>query len=157
MKVLAFLQNAYARDEEAARLLEAAFADRDPKMVAAMQRRRKAGLFAGRNYTGRLIARTFGEDVAYRIWWENTTPRWGWESSHKFPADLAHMRALIDTHKPDVILAFGAQARDALARLAVHGLHGAVVIFGPHPASRSPEKYAGLREMAVKLAEISAR
>lgn len=155
--ILAFLQNAYTRDEETARQLEAMFAD--PNLVGRMQYMRKQGLFEGQNYTGLLIKRIFGEQVCDAIWWENASPRWGWLSKHKFPADLDHIRKLVEEHRPSVVLTFGKPASEALTDLKQQldsPLKFTTLISGPHPAARDPKKYELLRRMNARLLEAAA-
>jgi hypothetical protein len=157
MSVLAFLQNAYTRDEETARKLEVLFGD--PSITGRTQYLRKQGLFEGRNYTGLTIQRVFGAKVCDAIWWENASPRWGWLSKHKFPADMAHIRRLCEEHRPSIVLTFGKVASDALADLKHQfdsPLQIATIISGPHPAARDPKKYEMLRAMNAQLNEIAA-
>lgn len=154
MSVLAFLQNAYTSSAESAAKLEKSF--EDPNIAGFMQRLRKDGLFDGQNYTGLTIKRIFGEKVCDAIWWENASPQWGWESKHKFPADMDHIRRLCKEHNPSVVLTFGAVARDALLDLKLQldsPLEFAVIISGPHPACRQPDKFEQLRRMNAKLLE----
>lgn len=154
--VLAFLQNAYTRDEETAKRLEADFAN--PRLTGRMQFIRKCGLFDGRNYTGLTIKRIFGEKVCDAIWWENASPRWGWRSDHKFPADMDHIARLCEDKRPQIVLTFGRIATDALADLKGQfdsPLRFTDIIAGPHPAARDAQKWQKLRDMNARLIDLA--
>jgi hypothetical protein len=136
---LAFLQNAYTSSEEAAKDIESMYAldgvppDSDfDYLERALQRFRCRGLFGGRNQTGLRILKAFGAADINSIWFENASPKWGWLSTHKFPADHDHMRARIELVKPRVILTFGLYATHAMHQIAGDWKH----IEGPHPAAR---------------------
>lgn len=62
---------------------------------------------------------------------ENTTPIVGDTASSKVPPDQKYMQEIIDRRKPDLIVAAGAQAIEAVDRI----WQGAA-IYVPHPACR---------------------
>lgn len=71
-------------------------------------------------------------------------------SSGAFPADLDHIRGLLTEVRPDVVLAFGTVARDAMLRIGYAG----ELIIGPHPTARGAATVPELRRMARELARV---
>ena len=135
-KILAFLQNQWFREPE--------------KVKAIMERNPgKRNWFIGTYLfmgclTGRRLEAALGEDLCNEIIWEEVSPEIGGKSSSAFPADLPHIRRAIEQHKPDVILAFGKIAKDALQCMGIKA------IFGPHPAARFGA-VQGLEQVAADL------
>jgi hypothetical protein len=128
MKILAFLQNQWFRDPVRVR----AIYDRNPELRNELIRR---FLFGG-CLTGRRLLTALGEDLCRQhITWEEISPEIGGHSSSKFPADLDHITAAIRKFDPDLILAFGSIAQDALKRTT--SVRPRTIIFGPHPAART--------------------
>jgi len=58
-------------------------------------------------------------------------PRVGKGPDSKLPPDLPHLRRALESHRPDVVVALGQQAEQALA-----GLWAGPLLALPHPASR---------------------
>jgi hypothetical protein len=150
VKVLAILQNQWFNDPVGAERVYARHAgdwDRRAKLNAAY-------LFFG-CLTGKRILAAFGEDMRFKIIWEEASPKKAGKSSGAFPADPQHIRTIIEHHKPDVVLTFG--------RIAANGLLSALrildsakttrfaVIGGPHPAARHATVCAELAAMAAEL------
>jgi len=132
VKALAFLQNQWVRDPQ-----------RDPQRVRAQiarhgenWRRRFVSwsLFAG-CLTGRRLKAAFGE-LVYDIAWDNVSPKIGGKATDVFAADPEHMRRQIAFHKPEIILAFGKVAGDAMEAYFNLGNPLVLTIYGPHPAAR---------------------
>jgi hypothetical protein len=121
MRLLAVLQNQWFHDPEKVRAILA----RTPQ---ARRRLIHYSLFAGCR-TGRVLKDVFGEERCRTIVWEEASPEIGGKASSCFPADQAHLRAVLDDVKPDLVLAFGRIAGNALAEL----VPGAKLILGPHP------------------------
>jgi len=137
MKVLAFLQNQWFNNPEQARATFLRHPDQRNRLIALY-------LFMG-CLTGRRLISAFGEDLCNDIVWEECSKEVGGKSSASFPPDFAHICEAINKHNPDVILAFGKTASDALRKVAPNQL----VIYGPHPAARFGA-VEGLKKVAEK-------
>lgn len=122
VKIVAFLQNQWFKDPERVRAMIA----RHPEMRNQLLTR---FLFAGCP-TGKKLGRAFG-DLCGRIVWENASPLIGGQASSKFPADLDHIRGVLEAERPDVVLAFGAIAQGGVAAC----WRGRVLNL-PHPTAR---------------------
>lgn len=109
----------------------------DDKVRAEKYRRRliEFALFRGCK-SGRVLRKVFG-DLCDDIIWEEASREIGGHAASIFPADLPHMRAVIDGVEPRVVLAFGKIAGDAMkvihAELDIAPMD---VIYAPHPAAR---------------------
>lgn len=145
MTILAFLQNMWVRDPERVKALVA------KKGEGYRRRFIRYALFAG-SLTGRRLLKAFGEDLCERIIWEECSREIGSYASAAFDADLEHMRAAIAENEPEVILAFGRTAREALAKIKAAAY--APVIYGPHPAARGPETERELQQMFLRLSHL---
>lgn len=84
------------------------------------------------------------------FWWDNTTPIVGPEPRSVVPPDLDHLRALIDTHEPRACIAFGEQARLALAQVWTRR-----TLVLPHPAVYAVG-YKFMETAAAELARLLA-
>ena len=128
-KVMAFLQNQWFRDPEAARRTF----ERNPEQ---RERLIHAFLFMG-CLTGQRLRAAFG-DLCEEIVWEEVSTNVGGHSSTAFPADLVHIRAAIAKHDPDIILGFGKIACDALGGedCIPKSPRQRTLILGVHPAAR---------------------
>jgi len=137
--VVAFLQNQWLSDpERAAEMIERTPAVR-PRLI-------KYALF--QSFTGRRLVEAFGEGC--REWvWDNASPRIAGRPSGCFPADPEHIRAVLERHDPDVVLAFGRVASEAL-----RGLCDCELVAGPHPAARAADVPDRLRGMARRLERL---
>jgi len=139
MKVLAFLQNQWMNDPEKAREMIARTPMVRPRLI-------KYALF--QSHSGRRLKQVFGDECLQ--WdWDNASPQIGGYPSSRFPADPAHIRALLEERDPDVVLAFGTVARDALRKAKGRFR----LIAGPHPAARQDDVIARLEKMANALKE----
>jgi hypothetical protein len=142
LKILAILQNQWFKDPDAVRAMYA----RRPEMRQELLRR---FLFMG-CLTGRRLRAAFGEETCRRIVWEEASPEIGGESRAAFRADPAHILAAVEAHRPEVVLAFGKIASDAVTGLGLGP--GVLVLCGPHPAARR-NPMPVLREMAARLSK----
>lgn len=124
MTILAFLQNMWFKNPEAAKDVFARHPERRNQLIGTY-------LFMG-CLTGQRLEAAFG-DLCDTIIWEEVSPEIGGRSSAIFPADHKHMQEAIAYHKPDVILAFGKLASDALVELGCT----IPVIKALHPAARN--------------------
>ena len=122
--VLAVMQNQWFRDPESVRRIMA----RRPQMRRQLIAR---FLFAGCR-SGRVLKRAFGARIN-EIVWEEASPEIGGKPSDCFRADLAHLRAVLDDVKPDIVIGFGKIACDALVGL----VPGDKLLIAPHPTARS--------------------
>ena len=137
--VLAVLQNQWFHDPDRVK----AILKRTP------QARRKIiaySLFAGCR-TGRVLRETFGKERCRQIVWEEASREIGGHASSTFPADLTHLRAVLDEVRPSIVLGFGKIACDALACL----VDGYDLVVGPHPTARGVDTLPRLRIMAECL------
>ena len=114
MKVVIFLQNAWSR------LYAGGTWPRD-SWLAALQRSR----------SGQRLRNIEKHCKKITIWYDNTTPIVGDCPDSVIPADLSHMRQVIEEQKPDVVVALGEQAKLCLKQLG-----SGPMLFLPHPAYR---------------------
>ena len=63
--------------------------------------------------TGQRLMTAFG-DLYDTIWWDNTNWRPSWHSAGKVFPDFDHIKKVLEEVKPNIILHFGNQARDAV-------------------------------------------
>lgn len=138
MKVLAILQNQYFNDPDRVRATLARHPEARRRMI-------HFALFAGCK-TGRVLKAVFGARCN-EIVWEEASPEIGGQASSVFPADRAHLQAVLADVNPDIVLGFG--------RIACDGLEGLVtpnkLIIGPHPTARHADAIAQLKKMAIRL------
>jgi hypothetical protein len=112
MKILVLLQNAWA--------YEPAEAWQYDSWVLALRASR----------SGQRLARIFGP-CWDQVIFGNTTAKVGQGPDSRLPPDLNHVRALFNTHQPDIVLACGQQAE----RVASETWPGPLLCI-PHPAYR---------------------
>lgn len=147
MKIVALLQNQWFRDPE--RMRERYRRKLDETHPAWLDRcARMNGLYLFyRCLTGRRLQSAFGEERCKEIIWENVSPRIAGKASECFDVDQAHVDAVMDHFRPDVVLLFGKQAQKAL-------VHVPFTLTGPHPAARHAGVVDELREMASDLQNL---
>jgi hypothetical protein len=139
LKILAFLQNQWVNEPEKV----AAMIARNPK---TRPRIIKYALF--QSHTGHRLKQVFGDECIE--WeWDNASPQIGGHSSSCFPADPEHIKAVLEEHRPDVVLTFGKVASDALKKTC----NSFKLIVGPHPAARKDNILMQLEKMADSLKE----
>lgn len=139
MTVLAVLQNMWVNDPEKVKAA----------LVRTPQARRRMihySLFAGCR-TGVVLKAAFGEQRCREIVWEESTREIAGNPRDTFPPDLEHLRAVLAEVKPDVVLAFGRIASNALVGL----VPGEKLVIGPHPTARQPDTRQRLAWMAEAL------
>jgi|GEM_PF-1489362 hypothetical protein len=136
MKIVAFMQCQWFHEPEKI-LADMARMASDPERGPAhaeKYRRRLIhyALFAGCK-SGKMLRKVFGK-LCDDIVWEEASREIGGHSRAAFPADLAHIRKVLEDEKPDVVLALGKIAEDGV-RLA--GARWSFpCIMAPHPAAR---------------------
>jgi len=142
VKVLAFLQNMWVIDPKR---IEASIT----RHGEAYRRRLIAyALFAG-CLTGRRLRMAFGRDTCQRIIWEEASREIAGNAREVCKPDHAHIAAVLERERPDVVLAFG-----QVAGAAVAGLWHGRLICAPHPAARQAGTLDRLREAAADLASL---
>lgn len=138
MRIVAFLQNQWFKDPEGVKRMFAEHPDRRERYISAF-------LFMG-CLTGKRLQSVFGEDLCDGIVWEEASREVGGKSRSLFAADRQHMMAVIQKHKPTVILCFGKIAAEGVKSLP----DDTPVIYGPHPAARNGA-IKGLQQMRDEL------
>jgi hypothetical protein len=138
MKVVAILQNQWFKQPE--RVKE--FLSRMPQCRESYLAKT---LFMGCK-TGRVLMDVFDEDWVNSIVWEEASPEIGNHSSSVFPADIAHVKGVMDKHQPQVVLAFGKVAQEAVA-----GAWSGKVIKAPHPCARGSDTLAQIQRARTEL------
>jgi hypothetical protein len=145
-KVVAFLQCQWFKNPEHVRRIYAAHAG-DMDRRASLNAR----FLFYKSPTGKRLMDAFG-GLCDSIVWEEVSPQIAGESSGCFPADLDHMMKVLMHHKPDIVLAFGRLAREAMASYG----YEFELICGPHPAARHATVAVELRAMAERLLAIKS-
>lgn len=118
------------------------------RQTRLQQRNLRTRLLFG-SYTGRRLKAAFG-DLMCRIVWTNVCSEIGGTSGSFPPVDPHHLQREFDEIKPDIALAFGNHAKDAVWVIAPATAH---MISGPHPASRALDVPARLARMCEELRE----
>lgn len=139
--ILGLLQNQWVRHPDR---VEAILLRRD----AAFRRRYLGALLFFGSLTGKRLRAAFG-DWCERIVWENASPViTAYPHAHAIPApDLDHVRRVLADIEPNIVLAFGKNARQAMQDIGWRG----VLIRGPHPAARFPDIAIQLASMCRQL------
>lgn len=146
MKIVAFLQCAWFHNPAA---VQAAIERQAPeRRLEYRQRFLARALFAGCN-TGRRLKDGLGMPLCNRIIWEEASTQLGEEASAVFPPDMEHIRSVLESFQPEVVVAFGAVARDALRQLGESDDSTGRLLIAPHPSSRQQD----LKEQLAKLKE----
>lgn len=139
VKVLAILQNQWFHDPEKVRAIIARTPTARRKIITY-------SLFAGCR-TGQMLRQVFGRARCRQIVWDEASPEIGGRASACFPADLHHLRRVLEEVKPSIVLGFGRTACNALAGL----VPGEDLVVGPHPTAREPNTLGRLQIMAECL------
>lgn len=143
-RIVAFLQNQWFKNPERHK----AFAAKHPELREDLIAR---FLFAGCK-TGRVLRAALGDALCDEIIWEETSREIGGYSGAIFPPDHEHINAVCLKHNPDVILAFGKQATEALRQR--DGIED--LFCGPHPANRRNDTHQLLFEMRRQIDHYEA-
>lgn len=139
MKILGVLQNQWFKDPGRVRMLF----ENNPAIRRPYLRRT---LFAGCR-TGTVLRATLGPELCQAIIWEEASKQIGSVSASTFPADVVHLIETIADVKPDVVIAFGKVAGDALALL----VYPNQLIRAPHPCARGVDTALHLFEVRNSL------
>lgn len=141
MKTVAFLQNMWVRDPDHARGSLATYGDR-------WWRRATYQFLFGGCLSGRRLKSAFG-DLCQTIIWEESTREIAGDPRTILAPQPAHIRAVIDTEQPAIVLAFG-----RIASGAVGPIWAGPLIRCPHPAARQADTPARLQAAAGELREF---
>jgi hypothetical protein len=144
MKILGVMQNQWFRDPDRIRTALAR-QPTDERRYQYRQRLIAYALFAGCK-SGRVLTQTLGSDLCDAITWEEASPQIGGKASSCFPADLSHLESVLARERPDIIVAFGEIAGNALRSLNISN-----AIFAPHPTARRPGTLDRLTQVALEL------
>ena len=119
MKILVFLQNAWYHDGKP-RAHEQWVSD----------------LWS--SHTGKRLKKMLPAPTDVEIFVDNASPKVGDKVHSVFEPDLKHIDRLLVEIKPDVVLACGACAKEAVNLMRVYSLdtYGIPVVYAPHPAWR---------------------
>lgn len=143
IKVLGLLQNLWVRDPERAREI---LARHDLDFRAHFLGKL---LFMG-SLSGKRIRAAFGDELARSIIWEEASLEISSAPSARPLADREHVRSVLAHHRPEVVVAFG-----IIAHEAVRGLFRGPVILSAHPAARGGRAEHGLRTAALALERMA--
>ena len=148
MIVLGILQNQWFREPEKVReILERASRLRGPEAARLTRRRFCArALFAGCR-TGLILRQSLGDELCQRIVWENASPELGGHAASKFPANMDHLREVLADVKPDVVIALGRIAEEALRQL----VPWEKLFCCPHPTARGVDVRPHLKRLKSEL------
>jgi len=143
MKIVAFLQNMWVRDP--ARVREGI------KQHGEEYRRRVMAysLFAG-CLTGRRLKAALGEELCNKIIWEECTREIAGNPLYVPAPQPDHIRQVLQTEKPDVVLAFGKVASNAVSLVVSENPFKCVFLTALHPAARL---HQGVLKSLKKLAD----
>lgn len=142
IKILAVMQNQWFKDPDRIRAILDHGLKRGLKRHDFIMRT----LFMGCK-SGRVLKSVFGETLCRRIIWEEASPNIGGHASSAFPADPSHLNAVLEEINPDIVLAFGRIASDALTLLVPKHM----LIIGPHPTARGSDTLSRLNTMRDHL------
>lgn len=136
---VAFLQNMWVRDPAAVQ------AQIELHGEAYRLRFMAHALFAG-CVTGRRLRLAFGTELIEQILWEETTREIADNPRTVYPAQKEHIRTVLETYKPMVVLTFG-----RIAEESVRPLWNGELIVSPHPCARVQDTAGKLKSAAMRL------
>jgi hypothetical protein len=132
--ILAVMQNQWFHNPE--RVKAAIARAKNPE--AYRRRMIEWALFAGCK-SGRVLKRVFGEHRCEEIIWEESSREIGSSASSVFPADVAHLRNVLQHFNPAIVLGFGKVACDGLRQAFDTSAPMPVFIEAPHPTARQTD------------------
>ena len=154
MKIIAFLQNLWVKNPERVKEMFARHPDGREYMLRML-------LFHG-GRTGKILMDTLGEELVNKIVWEESTTEISGNANAVFPADLGHIRRVINKHKPEAVVTFGRIASKAVFIVA-NGMMAEPADFQfellcvPHPCARpAADPIGALAELKQKLSRYMA-
>jgi hypothetical protein len=158
MKIVAFMQNMWLKNPASFHRGMDSYAGDEIRAEAYRRRIIHYALFAG-CLTGRRLKAAFGEELCKQIVWDESTREVADNPKTVFPADLIHIRKVINQEKPDVILSFGGIAAKAVhivlvGMMAEEASFNIRHITSSHPAARQPETVVRLKEVGDALNKL---
>lgn len=84
--------------------------------------------------TGNRLVMSFGDELFKRIWWDNAAPSAVDHPRKRSPINMIHVESVINTQSPDLIIAFGELAKEAID-LSVEAMRKKVM-YCHHPNAR---------------------
>jgi hypothetical protein len=152
MKILAILQNTWAKDPQRVHYLLDRNRDRRHEVVARL-------LFASGCLTGRRILTVFGESLKEHQWtFENASTVVTGNSGGRPPYNVEHVKGVIGRFRPDAIITFGTSAKEALRDMQRAKKQPQTplppTIECIHPAVQKPGWLSQMVAARVKLEEV---
>jgi hypothetical protein len=144
-KVVAFLQNMWFKDPVGVKRIF----DKRPELREELISR---FLFMG-CMTGRRLRKAFPEETIDQIVWEEVSREFGGKASSCFEPDEAHIRGVLEKHKPGIVLTFGKIAEKPLRKIHREGVAWELLV-GPHPAARHGTVTKELDDVAYRLKRL---
>lgn len=146
-KILAILQNQWFRNPGQVKAIYQRYPEQRNRLIRDF-------LFMG-CLSGKRLMSALGEELCYQIIWEEASPEIGSYSGSNFGADLVHIRSAIKKHSPEIVVAFGKIAGDAVRLIEAEKKIKLNFLYGPHPAARiNPvEAFSSLRLQINELKE----
>jgi hypothetical protein len=140
MKCVAFLQNLWVKDPTR---VQAMF-ERYPEQREYMLRKL---LFCG-GRTGTILKATLGWDLCLKIIWDESTTQIAGDSKFVFPPEPAHIRRVLEKHRPEIVVTFGLIASKSVFKVfseMMAGLGEFKCQFRsvPHPCARTRQDPLG--------------
>lgn len=152
MKILAILQNTWAKDPDRVHALLVRNQDRRHEVVARL-------LFASGCLTGRRILTVFGDMLKEHDWtFENASTVVTGNSGGRPPHNVQHICGAIGRYRPDALIVFGSSAQRAIQEIRA-AKKGAAFQLPPvvecvHPALQKPGWLSQMVTARAKLEEI---
>jgi len=145
MKIVAFLQNMWVKPRQVKTV------SKWPPLSEERERMIEYALFAG-CLTGRRLKAALGEDVCNLIVWQEANPTIADNPKTYYPPDREHIRAVLEHHKPDMVICF-TKAGEAAIREALPPW----LKFFPcvHPAARGADTVKQLAELKTGLQDFA--
>lgn len=138
MKILAFLQNMYCDNPELVK-----------RIVTEDNWNRLVKKFLFQSFTGKRIIKAFGEELANRIIYDESTDEIADNPYSACKPNIVHIRWALHKHKPDIVITFG-----GIAYKSVSSVYKGELIRLPHPASRRADTMPRLVTAKLKIERI---
>lgn len=122
--VVAFLQNPWFAPSVSEKIIKRYKEDPDFRRIVL-----------GRSKTGVWLKNAFGPEAYKIIWWDNASKNAGRHRAALYPADLEHMREVIAKVGPDLVIAFG-----RIAGQAIDQVWPGPTLKCPHPMARGDQR-----------------
>lgn len=143
-KILAILQNQWFRNPGQVKAIYQRYPEQRNRLIRDF-------LFMG-CLSGKRLMSALGEELCYQIIWEEASPEIGSYSGSNFGADLIHIKWAIKKHLPNIVIAFGKVAGDAVRQIESENDLPTSFLYAPHPAARI-NPVAEIRTIGEKIRE----